>query len=283
MTMKQLTTQQRQKIKACYQRHWLYSHLYSPAKEMERRLSTLRISPEELFVECMGQLDLFLDDPEAYLPIGRSLYDDYYCELRERGNLSTTEKEVERGSVELCFVLNYLFSAIEEEILAISVTSHLTESLINYPETYAELSQWLEPKLWVASQTRFFEELGRYVDAKPHLSATIEKQLMEWNEGPSTSQVDEKSQSEGEIYSNRQVVILFQELLNISLSAEDTNIKELARYIHKVTGRNVETIRTNIKRLNKAYDVSNIDINRITKDLEQFSPELAKAIRARYD
>ena len=115
------------------------------------------------------------------------------------------------------------------------------------------------------------------------LSQTILDQLEDWGEGKIKSGEIEFIESSGDIYSNRQVVILFQELLNISLSSEDTNITELARYIHKVTGRNIETIRTYIKRLNKVDEYPNKDINRITKDLEQISPELAKAIRARFD
>lgn len=276
--------QQKQKIRACYQDHWLFSHLYPTAKEMERKLNTLRLSPEELFVECLTQIDLYLKNPEAYLSVCRSLYDDYYCELRERGNHTTEKKEIEMASMEVCIVLSYLFCLMEEEILANAVFRYISDTLIIHEETYKEHCHSFITKLWEdeTKHNRFIGRLKNYINTKQHLSATIENQLEEWSGGDSAAQVNEGYEKSGDLYPIWQLVVLFQELLNISTEASFINVSDFATFIHKVTGRKKDSIRVIINSLNKSKEPPDKGIMELVREVRKFNEAKADEILRRF-
>ena len=281
--MIRLNSLQKSKLKTLYREYWLYRMIVVPSKEIEQILSRVRLSPEEVFLECLTQLEKALDNPDAYKMEARMLWDDYYCEFRDSSPSDTTVGELGLAATEICFVMSFIFNSIETRLTVKTIMPKIVKKMIEHEELYDKVEQSFKKTLPFPETDRCIQELQTYVAEGKKLSQTILDQLEDWGEGKIKSGEIEFIESSGDIYSNRQVVILFQELLNISLSSEDTNITELARYIHKVTGRNIETIRTYIKRLNKVDEYPNKDINRITKDLEQISPELAKAIRARFD
>jgi hypothetical protein len=80
--------------------------------------------------------------------------------------------------------------------------------------------------------------------------------------------------------SNRQLVIMSEALLDVSLSSQFTNIKALARFISKVSGRSEGSIRTCI---NNGIDYDNAhvrnDVESVAILLEPIKPELADVLR----
>ena len=79
---------------------------------------------------------------------------------------------------------------------------------------------------------------------------------------------------------NRQLVIMSEALLDISLSSQFTNIKALARFISKVSGRSEGSIRTCI---NNGIDYDNAhvrnDVEAVAVLLDAIKPELAQLLR----
>ena len=285
--MKRLSSKQKQHLREHYWDHWLYAHFASAAKEMERRLDLLRISPEELFVECVMQLDRFLQAPETYVEsVAGPLWDDYYCQLREESPSQTTRRELELGASELCYAMNYLFCAMDNKLMSASAMSCLTLSLMSHADSFDEVTRCFQPKLWTANQDSFAQALQRYVEEGAPMSHTIARQLEEWATSPAPilkeGQEDE-ADHDNDLFTIRQTIILIQELLNISLSAQDTNIKELSRFIHRLTGKQPESIRSAINKLAKQPQTPSKDLNLIASQIEIFNPGLARAIRSRND
>lgn len=285
--MIRLTTTQKQLIKEHYLRHWFYSHMAVPAKEMERRLAMLRLSPEELFVESVAQLDSFLCAPKGFLEeTAPSLWDEYYCQLRDSSPRQATTEELELGATELTYMLNYLLCSLADRPMATQVAVTLMTSLMEHPEHFEAIGQCFQPRLWTAHQERFVAALQQYVEGEERLSHEIAHLLRECMEGtPSPRQelptTDSDADNDDERFTLRQTVMLIQELLNISLAAEDTNLSELSRFIHRLTGHKVESIRTAINKLNKLEQTPQSDLKAITKAIEVFNPDLARDIRGR--
>ena len=79
---------------------------------------------------------------------------------------------------------------------------------------------------------------------------------------------------------NRQLVIMSEALLDVSLSSQFTNIKALARFISKVSGRSEGSIRTCI---NNGIDYDNAhvrnDVEAVATLLDAIKPELAQLLR----
>ena len=281
--MKRLNALQKSKLKEFYRDNWLYRLIMVPAKEIEQKLSRVRLSPEEVFLECLTQLDKALDNPEAFKIEARMIWDDYYCEFRDNSPSDSPESELGMAATEICFVISFILYSIESSLTIKTIMPKIMKRMIEHQDVYDKIERCYNKTLQFPETNLCIKELQSYVTDGKQLSHTILEQIKEWSEDPLKSGEDELIETGGDEYSVRQLVILFQELLNISTGAEDINISELARYIHNITGRRIETIRTMIKRLNKIEKYPCKDINRITKDLEQFRPELARAIRASHD
>lgn len=281
--MIRLNALQKSKLKEFYRDNWLYRLIMVPAKEIEQKLSRVRLSPEEVFLECLTQLDKALDNPEAFKIEAKMIWDDYYCEFRDNSPSDSPECELGMAATEICFVISFILYSIESSLTIKTIMPKIMKKMIEHQDVYDKIERCYNKTLQFPETNLCIKELQSYVTDGKQLSHTILEQIKEWSEDSLKSGEDELIETEGDEYSVRQLVILFQELLNISTGAEDINISELARYIHNITGRRIETIRTMIKRLNKIEKYPCKDINRITKDLEQFRPELARAIRARHD
>lgn len=293
--MIRLTTIQRRKIKEHYLTHWLYSHIAAPAKEMECRLELLRISPEELFVECVSQLDSFLDHPGAYGEIeAPSLWNDYFCQLREESTQRITVKELELGATELTYVMNYLLCALTHRMMATQAMLKLTQSLMAHADAFAAVEACFQPKLWTSHANQFVAKLGQYANGQERLSASLleliekaEQQVVQQAaaaaQAPKTALEATEEEEDGERFTLRQTIILCQELLNIPLDTNYTNLSGLARFIHRLTGHKMQSVRTAINKLNALDNPPQKDVVEISKAIEVFNSDLAKEIRARHD
>lgn len=81
---------------------------------------------------------------------------------------------------------------------------------------------------------------------------------------------------------NRQVVIMMTALMDISLSPDYTNHKQLARLLSQLTGRSTESIRKTIGKLAKEgieTDESRKDARAAADALEPFCKKIANRIR----
>lgn len=87
----------------------------------------------------------------------------------------------------------------------------------------------------------------------------------------------EDIEEEGAQFTNQQLIILFEYLLEESLSPEYTNVQALSAFIARVSGKSPESIRQSIIRRNKK-GVNKVDARRVAAALEAFCPEKASDI-----
>lgn len=115
------------------------------------------------------------------------------------------------------------------------------------------------------------------------LHGNVERQEIHTQTTPgqevASARENECTRSEVKMLTNRQLVILFQQLLNVPLSSESTNISALARLISRVSGGKESSIRTQINNM-KDIDFSDrnvaVDIQEIADLLEDISKEVKK-------
>lgn len=281
--MKRLNTLQKSKLKEFYRDNWLYRLIMVPAKEIEQKLSRVRLSPEEVFLECLTQLDKALDNPEAFKIEARMIWDDYYCEFRDNSPSDSPESELGMAATEICFVISFILYSIESSLTIKTIMPKIMKRMIEHQDVYDKIERCYNKTLQFPETNLCIKELQSYVADGKQLSHTILEQIKEWSEDPLKSEKIEVSDSGDDTYTIQQLVILFQELFNTSLSAQDINITEFARFIHKVTGKNLSSIRTTINRLNASIKTPYKDIKLIAEDIKRFDMTQAKEILNRYD
>lgn len=93
---------------------------------------------------------------------------------------------------------------------------------------------------------------------------------------------DKEEQKDPMQLSNRQVVIMMAALMDISLSRDYTNQKQLARFLSSITGRSTESLRQTIMKLAR----EGVDTNEARRDcnvaadaIEPFCKTIAERIR----
>lgn len=107
----------------------------------------------------------------------------------------------------------------------------------------------------------------------------VEKRQKENNE-PNKSEVSKASDPTQ--LSNRQVIVLLTSLLNIALSPEYTNQKQLAIMISRITGRSMESIRQTIMNIAKnglETEQARKDMLIVAETIEPISKRLADRLR----
>ena len=79
---------------------------------------------------------------------------------------------------------------------------------------------------------------------------------------------------------NRQLIILFEHMLNVSLTSDSTNIKALANLLSAINGRSANSIRTNIRSgIDYTSPAVHNDIDLLEELVRPVSPTLANLLK----
>ena len=104
------------------------------------------------------------------------------------------------------------------------------------------------------------------------------EQLPQLSQPPKSDKIPDENGSTA--LTNRQLVILFEALLDLSLSSQFTNIKGLARFISKISGRSEGSVRNYIT---NGIDYDNAfvrnDVEVVASLLDAIRPDLAEKLR----
>ena len=219
--MIRLNALQKSKLKEFYRDNWLYRLIMVPAKEIEQNLTRVRLSPEEVFLECLTQLDKALDNPEAFKIEARMIWDDYYCEFRDNSPSDSPESELGMAATEICFVISFILYSIESSLTIKTIMPKIMKKMIEHQDVYDKIERCYNKTLQFPETNLCIKELQSYVTDGKQLSHTILEQIKEWSEDSLKSGEDELIETEGDEYSVRQLVILFQEQSDLQRKAKD--------------------------------------------------------------
>ena len=84
--------------------------LQNPSKSLERKMSAVRLSPEEVFLEVMTLVDYAFEDNNKAEMDFMGLYDQLFCDIRDLCTHDTDEKEVALAASEIIFVVSVLLT-----------------------------------------------------------------------------------------------------------------------------------------------------------------------------
>ena len=111
--IRRLGRNEKRLVRTQYGDNILFKAINVPAKSLERELNVLRISSEEVFLECLTILDEIKEcntGKEAEQVVD-GVYNTLYCDLREISAHSGLEKELEVAVGEIVIVQHYLIKS----------------------------------------------------------------------------------------------------------------------------------------------------------------------------
>lgn len=100
-----------------------------------------------------------------------------------------------------------------------------------------------------------------------------------FNQNPLSEEGPKAASPNADHYTQRQLILLFAELMNLSLSSSDTNIAALAEFLSKVGGGKSGSIRQKIiKGIDYEDKGVRKDLEKIADDIRPFSEEWAERL-----
>lgn len=259
----------------------LYKAMGKGARELEKRMESFRFSAEELFMEVMAMVDDVKEEPRCASEALDDWWNTLYCDFRDLDTADSPDEEIRLATSEVVYVTLLLLGMCRGrhyQMLPAILMAQLTE---HHHHIFNELQQLFLPELWRIGEERIHTRMNNYMDSEEWISdeaATLLEHLPT-EQAPADTKADgTKSATTG--LTNRQLVILFAHLLDVSLQPEFTNIKALSVLLSEVSGRSAGSIRQVImKGVDYEKEAVHDDIDRIEALVRPISATLADQLK----
>lgn len=259
----------------------LYKAISKPARTLEREMSRFRFSVEELFAEVMSIIDDIKEAPQEADNNIRDLWDTLYCDLRDLDTADSPDEEIKTAASEIVYATLLLLSFCEGTLygkLAFELSFQMNE---HHPGALDRIQVMYMPDVWRIGEEKLRSRMEEYMEGEEWISDDICEMLDTLpSEVLSTDGNTKEVDKNNSALTNRQLAILFEHLLNVSLQPGFTNIKAFSQLLAEVSGRSAGSIRQTIMR-GVDYESTNVhaDIDRIEALIRPISEKIADTIK----
>lgn len=279
-----LKRQERESVRSRYATsELLYKVMSGPARELECEMKQFRFSVEELYAYVLSVLDNIKERPaDAMDGVVRNLWNTVYCDLRDMDVSDSPDEEIRLATTEVVCVVVILLSMCEG-ILYNNLSYELLGQLNQYhSEAYIDIQNRFMPSVWRLGEEMVRARIMEYMDSDDEwISDDIEEMIQKLpSPQPQAESAVSKSTKGEPTMTNRQLIILFAHMLNITLSSEQTNINAFANLLSAINGHSANSIRTNI-RSGIDYESATVhnDIDYLVSLVEPVSPKLSRLLK----
>lgn len=150
----------------------IFSMLQNPSKSIEREMSALRLSPEEVFLEAMDQVDYALEDYVKANIDFMGLHDQLFCDIRDLCPQELDENEVELAASEIIFVVSLLLTMTDRHTyrkMAMTLVGQINQDIYN------QLREMFEPYIIRMGEDKIKKYLKDYLESDNFLSDEIKE------------------------------------------------------------------------------------------------------------
>lgn len=277
-----LKRQERESVRSRYATsELLYKVMSGPARELECEMKIFRFSVEELFFYVFSILDNIKEYPEDALDgVVCNLWHTVYCDLRDMDVSDSPDEEIRLATTEVVCVVMILLSMCEGVVYG-RLSFDLSIQLNEYsPETYIGFQARFMPAVWRLGEEKVRARIEEYMDSDEEwISDDIEETIeaLVAIEQPRENKEKEKKSS---ALSNKQLIILFEHLLNVTPKTGYTNVKAFSKLIAEVSGHSAGSIRqTVIEGIDYESPSVHDDVDRIEALVRPISERLADCIK----
>lgn len=277
-----LRRREREAVKSKYaQGELLYKAMGKGARELEKRMGHFRFTVEELFMEVMSVIDNVKECPADAHELVDDWWNTLYCDFRDLDTAESPDEEIRLATSEVVYVAMLLLNmcqGVAYTRISATLMGQLTES---HPEAFDELQKLFMPELWRIGEEKVRARMNAYMEGEEWISDDIADMLEGLPIEKNTAlPAETKVTKEGAGLTNRQLIILFEHILNISLQSGLTNIKALSVLLSEISGRSAGSIRQSIiKGVDYEKEAVHADIDRLEALMRPISATLADQLK----
>lgn len=284
LVQNRLNKRERDAVLNHYKNEVLFKWMNRAGRGLEREMKSFRFSVEELFLEVMRIVDQAKESPWDAREEYADLWNTLFCKYRDIDTADSKETEIEMAVSEVIYVSQHLLGMLESPRYASLCLELIRQINQNSAQGYEKMMQIFVPEMYRLKEETLRVRIEAYMqDDDEWISDNIYDMLKglpdevykKADEGK-----DESSVSSGNQLTNRQLIILFECLLNVVLSSQCTNITALSRLISRVSGRSQGGVRTTISN-GIDYDSAPVknDAKVVIELLKGIAPKLADRVR----
>lgn len=271
---KRLQRHEREAIRNEYREHVAFRAVRDACTQFERSLKALRLSPEEVFVECFSILDQLKEYPEDGSRMVSTLWDATYNDLMDLDD-TVPEEELQEGVTVILYMTNVLLMNSNISFYR-RISAELIDQIVNRDNQFTLVQDAIMPYIYRLDIEKLAGLVDSYLDSDLFLSDEVEDVLSSLNTPePHEKKADKKAEEQ---LTNRQLIILFEAILGISLSPADTNNNALAKLLSNVSGRSQGSIRGLISTVDYDNPQTKQDAEIVAELLKPLSPKIAQRI-----
>ena len=138
-----LNPEEKEKLRNKYGEHIYFRLVNQSCKKYERELRVFRLSPEDVFMETLNVLDDLKAPDRNNDDLCDTLWDDLYCEFRDRGD-DIPEEELNKAVAIVLSMVTYCLVLLDD-MRYNGINAKLLFSLLEHYGSYSDIHHSIEP------------------------------------------------------------------------------------------------------------------------------------------
>lgn len=267
-----------------YKDNAIYKAFAAPCKRYEAQAAGFRLSPEELFWECVAALDNIKEAPEeAHFDL-QAFWSDKAADYTELGS-GIGREHIEQAANLVTLAVVLCLGALD-----LSLYNTLSLMLAGQLEwdspTMVEMREHLTANVYRLGEDAFSAAVAAYMDSDDFVSDDIEDLLDELPQVQVVVADDDGQEADMPRLTNQQLALLMDFFINAGFKNTPhtpVTVEAYAKLLSMISGRSAESIRKKMGTID--YDAPRVkaDINKLADLLEPINPKIAKRFRSQSD
>lgn len=246
------------------------------SSHFESRMGKFRLSPEDVFYNCFDVLDDIKQNPDDAVMNVDTLWDDIYNDFRDWNIEGAKDEDIRLGTsiVIYCVALCLLHA---DEPPYSTIVAHLMGQLQQHGASTEDLQQTFWPNIYRIGTENFSSAVNNYLEDDDYWADEMAEIFENGKDDvPEITQEGDNTQ-----FTNRQLMILFEALLNVTLAPASVKVSPYTEFIHRVTGKSARALSNVVSPNGLEYDKDEVvkDANYVASSVEKLLPQIAESIR----
>lgn len=237
-----LNPEEKEKLRNKYGEHIYFRLVNQSCKKYERELRVFRLSPEDVFMETLNVLDDLKAPDRNNDDLCDTLWDDLYCEFRDRGN-DIPEEELNKAVAIVLSMVTYCLVFLDA-MRYNGINGRLFLLLYEHYKSYSDIHHSID--LHVVKMG--VNELKGWITGYMKCDTYLYDEVMDYLEEKVEEEKDTNEETSKIAPNKVRAQALLEILKQCGLGLDKQDMTKVARLVGFITGASSEKIRQQLSR-----------------------------------
>ena len=237
-----LNPEEKEKLRNKYGEHIYFRLVNQSCKKYERELRVFRLSPEDVFMETLNVLDDLKAPDRNNDDLCDTLWDDLYCEFRDRGN-DIPEEELNKAVAIVLSMVTYCLVLLDA-MRYNGINGRLFLLLYEHYKSYSDIHHSID--LHVVKMG--VNELKGWITGYMKCDTYLYDEVMDYLEEKVEEEKDTNEETSKIAPNKVRAQALLEILKQCGLGLDKQDMTKVARLVGFITGASSEKIRQQLSR-----------------------------------